>query len=133
MGLEEAKGRPTSEQEDREICRLLEEAMDAGACGWSAQRLDPNGPACVQRDFDGTPMVSDLMSDDTCLALARVLGRRNEGFIQMTLVSVDPKHDAEHFEKLAELSGLPVLFNVVPPLDALPHVHRQTIASRERC
>ncbi len=78
-------------------------------------------------------MVSDLMSDDTCLALARVLGRRNEGFIQMTLVSGDPKHDAEHFEKLAELSGRPVLFNVVQPRDSLPHVHRQTIAWLERC
>ena len=61
MGLDEAKSRPPTEKEEREICRLLDEAMDAGACGWSAQRLDPNGPACVQRDFDGTPMVSDLM------------------------------------------------------------------------
>ena len=25
------------------------------------------------------------------IALARVLGRRNEGFIQMTLVTADPK------------------------------------------
>ena len=41
MGLEAAKTRPPSEQETREICRLLDEAMDAGACGWSAQRLDP--------------------------------------------------------------------------------------------
>ena len=87
MGIEEAKTRPPTEQEEREICRLLDEAMDAGACGWSAQRLDPKGPACVQRDYDGTPMVSDLMTDDTCYALARVLGRRNEGFMQMTLVS----------------------------------------------
>ena len=61
MGPDEAKSRPPTEKEEREICRLLDEAMDAGACGWSAQRLDPNGPACVQRDFDGTPMVSDLM------------------------------------------------------------------------
>jgi N-acyl-D-amino-acid deacylase len=133
MGLEEAKKRPPTEQEEREICRLLDEAMDAGACGWSAQRLDPKGPACVQRDFDGTPMVSDLMTDDTCMALARVLGRRNEGFIQMTLVSGDPQHDFEHFEKLAELSGRPLLYNVVQPRDSLPFVHQTVMSWLDRC
>ncbi|HEY6418976.1 MAG TPA: amidohydrolase family protein [Candidatus Binataceae bacterium] len=133
MGLEAAKTRGPTEAEEREICRLLDEAMDAGACGWSAQRLDPNGPACVQRDFDGTPMVSDLMSDDTCYALARVLGRRNEGFIQMTLVSAQPQNDAGHFEKLAELSGRPVLFNVVQPRDGHPWVHRMTMQWLDSC
>jgi N-acyl-D-amino-acid deacylase len=133
MGLETAKSRPPTEAEEREICRLLDEAMDAGACGWSAQRLDPNGPACVQRDFDGTPMVSDVMADDTCLAMARVLARRNEGFIQMTLVSTDPMHDMNHFEQLATVSGRPVLYNVVQPRDSRPFVHRMTIEWLERC
>ena len=133
MGLETAKSRPPTEAEEREICRLLDRAMDAGACGWSAQRLDPNGPACVQRDFDGTPMVSDLMADDTCLAMARVLARRNEGFIQMTLVSTDPMHDMNHFEQLATVSGRPVLYNVVQPRDTRPFVHRMTIEWLERC
>ena len=133
MGLENAKSRPPTETEEREICRLLDEAMDAGACGWSAQRLDPNGPACVQRDFDGTPMVSDLMADETCLALARVLARRNEGFVQMTLVSTDPMHDMNHFEQLAQISGRPVLYNVVQPRDSRPMVHRQTIEWLESC
>ena len=133
MGLETAKTRPPTEAEEREICRLLDEAMDAGACGWSAQRLDPRGPACVQRDFDGTPMVSDLMSDDTCFALARVLGRRNEGFMQMTLVSANPMQDPMHFEKLAELSGRPVLYNVVQPRDGHPFIHRGTVAWLKEC
>jgi N-acyl-D-amino-acid deacylase len=133
MGLDAAKSRPPTEQEEREICRLLDEAMDAGACGWSAQRLDPNGPACVQRDFDGTPMVSDLMSDDTCLALARVLGRRNEGFMQMTLVTNDSAHDFAHYEKLAEISGRPILYNVVQPRDNLPFVHRTLVAWLDSC
>jgi N-acyl-D-aspartate/D-glutamate deacylase len=133
MGVEEAKSRPPTEREEREICRLLDEAMDAGACGWSAQRLDPNGPACVQRDYDGTPMVSDLMTDDTCFALARVLGRRNEGFVQMTLASADPMHDLQHFEKLADISGRPVLFNVVQPRDTMPFVHRGNIAWLDSC
>jgi N-acyl-D-aspartate/D-glutamate deacylase len=133
MGIDDAKSRAPTEQEEREICRLLDQAMDAGACGWSAQRLTPDGPACVQRDFDGTPMVSDLMSDDTCRALARVLARRNEGFIQMTLVSADPAHDFKHFEELAEISGRPVLYNVVQPRDSMPQVHRMVTQWIDGC
>jgi len=133
MGVEEAKKRPPTEEEERELCRLLDEAMDAGACGWSAQRLDPNGPACIQRDYDGTPMVSDLMADETCHAFARVLGRRNEGFMQMTLVSADFAHDMREFEKLAELSGRPILFNVIQPRDGRPEIHRAYIAWLDSC
>jgi len=34
----------------------------------------------VQADFDGSPMVTDLMADETALAFARVLGERNEAY-----------------------------------------------------
>jgi N-acyl-D-aspartate/D-glutamate deacylase len=55
MGLDAAKaGKLPTAREEAELCRLLDEAMDAGACGWSAQRLKPTGPACVQRDYDGS-------------------------------------------------------------------------------
>ena len=67
--------------------------MDAGACGWSAQRMLPTGPAAVQRDYDGTPMPTDVMHDDTCRELAEVLAERNDGFVQMLLVSGDNARD----------------------------------------
>lgn len=134
LGYEDAKaGRLPTDAEHAELCRLLDEAMDAGACGWSAQRLPPTGPASVQRDFDGTPMVSDVMHDETCLELAKVLARRNEGFMQMTLTTSDVKHDAAHFEALAEVSGRPVLYNVVQSFDDRPHVHRNQLKWLERC
>jgi N-acyl-D-amino-acid deacylase len=133
MGIEAAKTRPPNEEEEREICRLLDEAMDAGACGWSAQRFDPNGPSCVQRDYDGTPMVSDLMTDDTCFALGRVLARRNEGFVQMSLVTAEQSKDRQHFEKLAEISGRPILYNAVQPRDTFPEIHRDTMRWLDSC
>ena len=34
-----------------------------------------------------------------------MLGERNEGFMQMTYVSGDIKHDLRHYEELAEISG----------------------------
>jgi len=55
MGIEESKtGRMPTDEEHAEMRRILHEAMDAGACGWSAQRLIPGGPSAVQRDYDGS-------------------------------------------------------------------------------
>src|SRR5262245_12805790 len=55
-GWEQAKSRQPNAEEMSEISRLLNEAMDAGAIGWSSQRLPPGGLASFQRDFDGSPM-----------------------------------------------------------------------------
>ncbi len=80
LGFEGAKaGRMPTDAEHAELRRLLHESLDAGGCGWSAQRMLPTGPAAVQRDFDGTPMPTDVMHDETCRELAKVLRERNEG------------------------------------------------------
>ena len=134
LGFEDAKaGRRPTDEEHAELCRLLNEAMDAGGCGWSAQRMLPTGPAAVQRDFDGTPMATDVMHDDTCRAFARVLGLRNEGFMQMLLVSGDNRADRAFYEEMAELSGRPMLMNVVQAFDHRPDIHRRVLAWLESC
>ena len=113
MGHEGAKGRPATEAERAEMCRLLEDALDAGACGFSAQML---GPDSVQRDFDGTPMITDTMEIDDLLALARVLKKKGRGFVQLA----GPPPVAE---QVAEASGRPVLWNA---LVLLPDHHGVT-------
>ena len=134
MGVEESKtGRMPTDQEHAAMRRLLNEAMDAGACGWSAQRLKPDGPSAVQRDFDGSPMNTDIMHDETCIEMAKVLGERGEGFQELTLSSWDPKADAKHFETLAEISGRPIMFEAVITQDRFPHRHRNTMKWLERC
>ncbi|MBM4226774.1 MAG: amidohydrolase family protein [Gammaproteobacteria bacterium] len=134
LGLEAAKAgqKPTPAQE-AELCRLLEESLDAGGCGWSAQRLMPSGPAAVQLDYDGTPMVTDVMHDETCEAFARVLGRRNQGFMQMTIASHSAEHDRRHMERLTELSGRPLLWNVLQVYDHKPEVHRGGLRWLQEC
>ena len=134
MGLEESKtGRMPTDDEHAKMRRLLHQAMDAGACGWSAQRLMPNGPSSVQRDFDGSPMNTDVMHDETCLEMARVLGERGEGFQELTLASWDPKKDADHFEKIAEISGRPIMYEALVTNDRFPHRHRNTMKWLESC
>ncbi|MBI1813739.1 MAG: amidohydrolase family protein [Deltaproteobacteria bacterium] len=133
LGAERAKaGVMPSEAEHTEMRRLLHEAMDHGAGGWSAQRLEPGSGVEVQRDFDGTPMVSDVMRDETCIHLAEVLAERNEGFIQMTLAKSDGT-TLDHLATLAEVSGRPILWNVVLAFDNAPHVHLGQLAWLRGC
>jgi N-acyl-D-amino-acid deacylase len=134
IGIEESKtGRLPTNDEHAAMRRILHEAMDAGACGWSAQRLVPNGPSAVQRDFDGSPMNTDVMHDETCIEMAKVLSERGEGFQELTLSSWDPRQDAKHYELLAEVSGRPIMYEVVATQDRFPHRHRNTLKWLERC
>jgi N-acyl-D-amino-acid deacylase len=134
LGLEDAKaGRMPTPEEHAEICRLLEEAMDAGGCGWSAQRMMPKSGLCNQTDYDGTPMVTDMMHDETCIELAKVLGRRNEGFMQMLLFTGEQEHRRAHFEQLAEIAHRPILMNVLAGNDKNPEKHREELAWLNSC
>ena len=131
MGLEEAKKREPTAAELAEMCRLIEVGMDAGACGWSVQRLG-DGFTSVQRDFDGSPMVTDIMSDATCLAFAEVLRKRGEGHIQITQAKDDFNEDLRFVEKLAEVSRCPVLFNVVIANNYHPRQSRRLLEWAEK-
>ena len=101
---QDAKGRPATADEQKAMGALLSEALDAGACGFSAQVL---GQDSVQRDYDGTPMITDIMAPDDLLAFARVLKEKGRGFIQVL------GYDFELFEKVAEISGRPVIWNTL--------------------
>jgi N-acyl-D-aspartate/D-glutamate deacylase len=134
LGFEDAKaGRMPTPAEHERLRALFEEALDAGGCGWSAQRLKPEGPSTVQLDYDGTPMVTDVMHDETCELLAEVLGRRNAGFMQMTISSGDRHADRAHLERLSQISGRPMLWNVLQSYDHKPSVHRDGLAWLASC
>jgi N-acyl-D-aspartate/D-glutamate deacylase len=139
MGMEAAKSRPATPSEQREMQRLLNEAMEAGACGFSLQRL---GARSIQADYDGTPMPTDTMADEDVLALADVLRQRDEGFIQITQAQGgDPIHadgktksrDRAFLEQLAERAQRPILHNAVAALDDVPDFHRNELAWVHEC
>ena len=133
MGREEAKsGRMPTDDEHRKMVQLLHEGMAAGGCGWSAQRF---GEDSVQCDYDGTPMPTDIMHQETCVEFAKVLAERNEGFIQMSLIpSVSGFEEIEQkYEELALASGRPILYNAIQALDSDPSRHRNLLAWIERC
>ncbi|HZP44104.1 MAG TPA: amidohydrolase family protein [Candidatus Binataceae bacterium] len=138
MGLEDAKsGRMPTPAETAEMKRIINEAMDHGACGWSAQRFGENS---VQADYDGTPMVTDLMHDETAIELAKVLGERNEGFIQMSYIPNASRyegdaqdHTEKHYEELALAAGRPILYNAIAINDRYPERFRRQVRWIESC
>lgn len=111
LGLDAAKaGKLPSDDEHRELARLLDEALAAGACGWSAQCLGRPGESdgrFPQGDFDGTPMPTDVMWPETRRVMAEVLGARNAGFMQASGVP------DEEVEQLVEISGRPFIWQAV--------------------
>ena len=136
MGTDAARSRRPTEAELGQMCRLLHEGMDAGACGWSAQVL---GEASDQRDYDGAPMVTDLMTDEEILAFARVLGERDEGYVQLAYLGsgkggrFDREVRFKMFERIAELSNRPVIYVSVTGRANNPEEHRRTLAWLEDC
>ena len=132
MGLDDAKsGRPPTEKETLEMQRLLDEAYREGACGWSAQRA---GEKSLQADYDGSPFPSDVMGDELCLAFGEVSSRYDVGAIQIS--PLENPGDYEDFsdlfkhlkvgqdfsEKLAEVSGRPILHNLITPVPGHPQI-----------
>jgi len=133
-GWDAAKLRQPDADQTEAIVRLLREAMAAGAVGWSSQRQPPESLASFQRDYDGSPMVSDVLSDEFYLALARALGEHDAGFIQYTQVTASSdapeagsRRDLAFQARLAEQSGRPLLFNAIVINDAYPEVFRSQL------
>ena len=136
MGGDEAKSRRPTEEELQEMVRLINEAMDAGACGWSAQVLGVNS---VQRDYDGTPMITDMLSDHEVLTFAQVLRDRDEGFIELAYQETGEEgrplgeETRLFFEKVAEVANRPVLYQAVAPNAVHPEQHRERVRWLESC
>ena len=136
MGSQEAKARRPNEDELKKMCRLLNEGMDVGACGWSAQ---VDGPSSAQRDYDGTPMITDLMTKEEILTFARVLGEREEGFIELAYHEYTEEGRFQQeptkrlFETVAEVSGRPVLYQVMQAFTNDPEHHRGLVRWLDDC
>src|SRR5690606_37436145 len=80
------------------------------------------------KDVDGSPMITDSMHEDEALNLARVLRDRGEGVIQ-ALVETNPVNvgNRKLVEKLAEISGRPVLHTVIQVNESHPDQHRDIL------
>ena len=104
VGIDEAKKRPVTDDELKQMCDLLTQCMEEGGCGISMQILGQERN--VQLDFDGTPMVTDLMSNRDLTAFSQTMGKMRRGVAQIT-------GDMDFAETIARESGRPVIWNAL--------------------
>ncbi len=139
LGLEDAKaGLIATPDELGEMKHLINEAMDAGMMGFSLQRF---GQYSVQADFDGTPMPTDILADETVLAFSEILAERGEGFIQIfNGTNGEPlrsktDEDLKFVEEVARRSERPILYNALIALDDpdFQDMHRKSMAWIDDC
>jgi N-acyl-D-aspartate/D-glutamate deacylase len=128
-GFDAAKKRFPNEKEMNTIIRHYHEAVDAGAAGWSAQRLVPEGRVSVQRDYDGTPMITDILPDEFYLTMAKAMAEKGDGCIQFTQSgasesSFGVEDDFRFLEKMCETAGRPLLYNAILISDRHPESHK---------
>jgi N-acyl-D-aspartate/D-glutamate deacylase len=128
-GFDDAKKRFPNEKEMATIIGHYKEAMDVGAAGWSAQRLVPESRVSVQRDYDGTPMITDILPDEFYLTMAKAMAEKGDGCIQFTQSGASEakfgvEDDFRFLEKMAETSGRPLLYNAIIISDRHPESHK---------
>ena len=125
VGVDKAKETRASDEELDRMCALLVEAMEAGGCGWSSQISGDVGN--VQRDYDGTPMVTDEMTEREIVAFSHALRRMGRGSTQIT-------GRLETAALIARESGRPIIWNALGPSGAtnqhgeMRYPHREAIA-----
>jgi N-acyl-D-aspartate/D-glutamate deacylase len=128
-GFDEAKKRFPNEKEMNTIIGHFKEAMKVGAAGWSAQRLVPEGRVSVQRDYDGTPMITDILPDEFYMTMAKAMAETGDGCIQFTQSGASENSfgiddDFRFLEKMCETAGRPLLYNAIIISDRHPESHK---------
>src|SRR5947207_1830372 len=105
VGVEQMKKRRATDDELDEMCRLIIDSMEAGGCGWSSQML---GEYSIQNDYDGSPMVTDCMTEREVIAFSRALRKVGRGTTQIT-------GSLDFAELIARESGRPIIWNALAP------------------
>src|SRR5262245_54280788 len=99
-----ADERPATEAEVAEMRRVLGEALEAGAIGFSTSRQPAHQGAY------GRPVPSRFAEVDEVFALASVLGEQGKGVVQ---VSIGPGLFVDQFSDLASRFGVPVTWTAL--------------------
>ena len=128
-GFDDAKKRFPNKSEMDTIIGHYKEAVKAGAAGWSAQRLVPESRTSVQRDYDGTPMITDILPDEFYHSMAKAMGELGEGCIQFTQSGANEhtfgiEEDFKFLEKMTKAAGRPLLYNAILISDKHPESHK---------
>ena len=117
---EESVERAATPAEVGEMKRLVLEAMESGALGFSTNRNERH-----MRE-DGKPVASRLADDDELFALCQVLGDLNAGVIE-TILGLNKIEHFKFYDRLARTTGRPVLWQSLQHRWAEPNLWREQL------
>lgn len=121
---EESMERAATREETARIRALIEQAMDAGAFGFSSTILNQH------LGFQGRPLACRNASRDELKAYANVLKQKGKGAIEVALtrqIGVLEDEQCEMLDFLLQESGRPVTFIALFDRDDLPEAVRDTL------
>ena len=122
---EASMDRAATPEETATIARLIGEAVDAGALGFSSTTLNQH------MGFEGKPLACRNASREEMKAYANQLKKRGKGAIEIALtrqVGVLEEDQCELLDFLLEESGRPVTFIALFDRDDIPEAVRDTLA-----
>jgi N-acyl-D-amino-acid deacylase len=122
-GVDNAKAYRVTDDQLEAMCRLLVEGMEVGGCGFSAQVAGEIGN--VQLDYDGTPMVTDCMTEREVVAFSRAMGSMGRGVAQLT-------GELDTAALMARESGRPIIWNALLADGALNQHGRPQYSHRDK-
>lgn len=117
---EESVERAAAPKEIEQMRRLVLEAMESGALGFSTNRNERH-----MRE-DGKPVGSRLADDEELLALCQVPGELNSGVIE-TILGLNKIEHFKFYDRLARLTGRPILWQSLQHRWAEPNLWREQL------
>ncbi len=102
MGERGANREPASAADIAEMSRLAEEAVRAGALGFSTSRT------LNHRTSDGQPTPTLTAAEDELIGIAQGLSRAGRGVVQIVSDFEDPEREAGMLRRIVERSGRPL-------------------------
>ncbi len=124
-----ASERAATAAETDQICALLEDAVAAGALGFSSSQ-QPN-----HIGYQGKPLASRLTSNEEFAAYARTMGKLGRGGIEIAVtksLATLADDEVDLLELLADESGRPVTWLTLLDLNANPGIALTSVDKTDR-
>src|SRR4051812_36022350 len=124
MGERGAKNEPATPEDIAAMARIVQEAVEAGALGFSTSRT------VAHKAIDGEPVPGTFAAEDELFGLGRAMAAGGRAVFELAPTGsagedlIAPKKELAWMRRLAEETGMPVSFAMIPG-DAAPHLWRE--------
>ena len=124
MGERGARNEPATPEEIAEMKRIVAEAVEAGALGFSMSRT------IAHVAIDGEPVPGTFAAEDEVFGISRALGELGKGVVELAPMGAageditNPAKEVDWMRRLSAETGRPVTFALIQ-VDAAPDLWRE--------